>query len=225
MDFIFIIDSMPRLLPGLILTIELSLLGFFIATVIGVPFGILRAYKIPLLASIIIDFYVFIVRGTPILVQIYAAYFLLPVFGVKISPFWIGIVALSFNSAGYQIEIARAAILSMDDGQYEGAFALGLGKFNTLFFVILPQAVLRMLPPMANEMSNLIKASSVLSVITVFELHKAANAIISDSFKFLEMLFAQAVLYVAFVVAMTQLSIYLEKRIGTSLQIKNLSQR
>ena len=89
MDFIFIIDSMPRLLPGLMLTIELSLLGFFIATVIGVPFGILRAYKIPLLASIIIDFYVFIVRGTPILVQIYAAYFLLPVFGVKISPFWI----------------------------------------------------------------------------------------------------------------------------------------
>jgi polar amino acid transport system permease protein len=134
-------------------------------------------------------------------------------------------VVLSFNSAGYQIEIARAAILSMDDGQYEGAFALGLGKFHTLFFVILPQAVLRMLPPMANEMSNLIKASSVLSVITVFELHKAANAIISDSFKFLEMLFAQALLYVAFVVAMTQLSIYLEKRIGISLQVKNLSQR
>ena len=185
MDFIFIIDQMPRLLPGLMLTIELSLVGFFIATVTGVPFGILRAYNIPFLVSIIIDFYVFVVRGTPILVQIYAAYFLLPVFGLKISPFWIGIVVLSFNSAGYQIEIARAAILSMDDGQYEGAFALGLGKFHTLFFVILPQAVLRMLPPMANEMSNLIKASSVLSVITVFELHKAANAIISDSFKFL----------------------------------------
>ena len=67
--------------------------------------------------------------------------------------------------------------------------------------------------------------SSVLSVITVFELHKAANAIISDTFKFLEMLFAQAVLYVVFVVLMTQLSIYLEKRIGTRLQIKNFSQR
>ncbi len=225
MDFIFIIDQMPRLLPGLMLTIELSLLGFLIATIVGVPLGILRAYKIPILVSWVIDFYVFVVRGTPILVQIYAAYFLLPIFGIKISPFWIGIVALSFNSGGYQIEIARAAILSMDRGQYEGSFALGLSKYYTLFFVILPQAVIRMLPPMANEMSNLIKASSVLSVITVFELHKAANAIISDSFKFLEMLFAQAVLYVAFVVAMTQLSIYLEKKIGASLQIKNLSQR
>ena len=225
MDFIFIMEQMPRLLPGLLLTIQLSLIGFLIATILGVPFGVLRAHQIPAYASFVIDFYVFVVRGTPILVQIYAAYFLLPLAGVKLSPFWIGIVALSFNSAGYQIEITRAAIQSIEKGQYEGAFSLGLGKFRTLISIVFPQAFLRMLPPMANEMSNLIKASSVLSVITVFELHKAANAIISDSFKFLEMLSAQAVLYVAFVVLMTQFSIYLEKRIGTKLQIKNFSQR
>lgn len=225
MDFIFIMEQMPRLLPGLLLTIQLSLIGFLIASILGVPFGILRAYKTPAYISFIIDFYVFVVRGTPILVQIYAAYFLLPLAGVKLSPFWIGIVALSFNSAGYQIEITRAAIQSIEKGQYEGASSLGLGKFRTLISIVFPQAFLRMLPPLANEMSNLIKASSVLSIITVFELHKAANAIISDSFKFLEMLFAQAVLYVAFVVLMTQFSIYLEKRVGTKLQIKNFSQR
>ena len=225
MDFIFIMEQMPRLLPGLLLTIQLSLIGFLIATILGVPFGILRAYKTPAYISFVIDFYVFVVRGTPILVQIYAAYFLLPLAGVKLSPFWIGIVALSFNSAGYQIEITRAAIQSIEKGQYEGASSLGLGKFRTLISIVFPQAFLRMLPPLANEMSNLIKASSVLSIITVFELHKAANAIISDTFKFLEMLFAQAVLYVAFVVLMTQFSIYLEKRIGTKLQIKNFSQR
>ena len=225
MDFIFIMEQMPRLLPGLLLTIQLSIIGFSIATILGVPFGILRAYKTPAYVSFVIDFYVFVVRGTPILVQIYAAYFLLPLAGVKLSPFWIGIVALSFNSAGYQIEITRAAIQSIEKGQYEGALSLGLGKFRTLVSIVFPQAFLRMLPPLANEMSNLIKASSVLSIITVFELHKAANAIISDSFKFLEMLFAQAVLYVAFVVLMTQFSIYLEKRVGTKLQIKNFSQR
>ena len=225
MDFIFIMEQMPRLLPGLMLTIQLSLIGFLIATILGVPFGIIRAYQISPYLSFSIDFYVFVVRGTPILVQIYAAYFLLPLAGIKLSPFWIGIVALSFNSAGYQIEITRAAIQSIEKGQYEGAFSLGLGRIRTLISIVFPQAFLRMLPPMANEMSNLIKASSVLSVITVFELHKAANAIISDSFKFLEMLFAQAVLYVAFVVLMTQFSIYLEKRIGTKLQIKNFSQR
>ena len=225
MDFIFIMEQMPRLLPGLLLTIQLSVIGFLIATVLGFPFGILRAYRTPAYVSFVIDFYVFVVRGTPILVQIYAAYFLLPLAGVKLSPFWIGIVALSFNSAGYQIEITRAAIQSIEKGQYEGASSLGLGKFRTLISIVFPQAFLRMLPPLANEMSNLIKASSVLSIITVFELHKAANAIISDSFKFLEMLFAQAVLYVAFVVLMTQFSIYLEKRVGTKLQIKNFSQR
>ena len=225
MDFIFIMEQMPRLLPGLLLTIQLSLIGFLIATILGVPFGILRAYNTPAYISFVIDFYVFVVRGTPILVQIYAAYFLLPLAGVKLSPFWIGIVALSFNSAGYQIEITRAAIQSIEKGQYEGASSLGLGKFRTLISIVFPQAFLRMLPPLANEMSNLIKASSVLSIITVFELHKAANAIISDSFKFLEMLFAQAVLYVAFVVLMTRFSIYLEKRVGTKLQIKNFSQR
>ena len=225
MDFIFIMEQMPRLLPGLMLTIQLSLIGFLIATILGVPFGVLRAHQIPAYASFVIDFYVFVVRGTPILVQIYAAYFLLPLAGIKLSPFWIGIVALSFNSAGYQIEITRAAIQSIEKGQYEGASSLGLGKFRTLISIVFPQAFLRMLPPLANEMSNLIKASSVLSIITVFELHKAANAIISDSFKFLEMLFAQAVLYVAFVVLMTQFSIYLEKRVGTKLQIKNFSQR
>ena len=225
MDFIFIMEQMPRLLPGLLLTIQLSLIGFLIATILGFPFGILRAYQIPGYVSFAIDLYVFVVRGTPILVQIYAAYFLLPLAGIKLSPFWIGIVALSFNSAGYQIEITRAAIQSIEKGQYEGASSLGLGKFRTLISIVFPQAFLRMLPPLANEMSNLIKASSVLSIITVFELHKAANAIISDSFKFLEMLFAQAVLYVAFVVLMTQFSIYLEKRVGTKLQIKNFSQR
>ena len=140
MDFIFIMEQMPRLLPGLLLTIQLSVIGFLIATILGVPFGILRAYQIPAYVSFVIDFYVFVVRGTPILVQIYAAYFLLPLAGVKLSPFWIGIVALSFNSAGYQIEITRAAIQSIEKGQYEGALSLGLGKFRTLISIVFPQA-------------------------------------------------------------------------------------
>ncbi|MEL6210667.1 MAG: amino acid ABC transporter permease, partial [Pseudomonadota bacterium] len=154
------------------------------------------------------------VRGTPILVQVYAAYFLLPMTGLDLSPFWVGTVALVFNSAGYQIEIARGAILSIPAGQAEGAGALGLRRGQTLRLVILPQALARMWPALANEASNLVKASSVLSVIAVFELHKAANAIISQSYKFLEMLAAQALLYLAFVVLLTQLARWLERRAG-----------
>ncbi len=218
MDISFIIDSMPRLLPGLLLTINLSLVGLGAAAIIGLPLGIFHTeIKSKILRSII-DLYVFVVRGTPILVQLYAAYFLIPMTGLKISPFWTGIVALVFNSAGYQVEIARAAILSIHDGQREGARSLGLSKVQTLRKIVLPQAFPRMLPALANEASNLVKASSVLSVIAVFELHKAANAVISQSYKFLEMLAAQAALYICFVIILTQLSLWLEKRYGAYAQ-------
>lgn len=214
MDIDFILSSVPRLLPGLWLTVQLSLLGLFLAALIGLPLGVFRAGRTRGVWTWLIDLYVFLVRGTPILVQVYAAYFLLPMMGLSLSPFWTGIVALVFNSAGYQVEIARASVLSIDEGQRDGAQALGLRPGQSLRLVILPQAIPRMLPALANEASNLVKASSVLSVIAVFELHKAANAIISQSFKFLEMLVAQAVLYVAFVTVLTQLAIWLERRTG-----------
>ena len=218
MDITFIIDSMPRLLPGLLLTINLSLVGLGTAAIIGLPLGILHTEIKGKFLNLMIDLYVFVVRGTPILVQLYAAYFLIPMTGLKISPFWTGIVALVFNSAGYQVEIARAAILSINEGQREGARSLGLSKVQTLRKIVLPQAFPRMLPALANEASNLVKASSVLSVIAVFELHKAANAVISQSYKYLEMLAAQAVLYICFVIILTQLSHWLEKRYGAYAQ-------
>lgn len=214
MDFDFILSSLPRLLPGLWLTVQLSLLGLFLAALLGLPMGVFRAGRTRGVWARLIDLYVFVVRGTPILVQVYAAYFLIPITGISLGPFWTGIVVLFFNSAGYQVEIARAAVLSIDDGQHDGAMALGFQPWQCLRLVTLPQAIPRMLPALANEASNLVKASSVLSVIAVFELHKAANAIISQSYKFLEMLVAQAVLYVAFVTLLTQLAIWLERRTG-----------
>lgn len=214
MDISFIVASLPRLLPGLWLTVQLSLLGLGLAALIGLPMGVFRAGRSRGFWARAVDCYVFLVRGTPILVQVYAAFFLIPMTGLTLSPFWTGIVALVFNSAGYQVEIARAAVQSIDPGQADGARALGLRPWQVLRRVILPQAVPRMLPALANEASNLVKASSVLSVIAVFELHKAANAIISQSYKFLEMLAAQAVLYVAFVTVLTQTAIWLERRTG-----------
>lgn len=212
MDLAFIIEAMPRLLPGLWLTVQLSIVGLVLAAFIGLPLGVLRAELRRGTFATIIDGYVFLVRGTPILVQIYAAYFLLPMAGLKLGPFWTGIIALIFNSAGYQVEIARAAMRSIEPGQWEAAAALGLKRGSILRLVVIPQAFPRMLPALANEASNLVKASSVLSVIAVFELHKSANAIISQSFKFLEMLTAQAALYLIFVVVLTQCAAWLERR-------------
>lgn len=208
------IEVFPRLLPGLWVTIQLSAISLALATMTGVCLGTLRAFmaaRNPLAISM--DGYVFFVRGTPIIVQIYAFFFLLPEAGLRLDVFWIGVLALTFNSAGYQIEIARASVQSIDRGQFDASLALGLSRRRTIWFVILPQALRRMIPPVTNEMSQLVKASSVLSVITVFELHKAANAIVSSSFKFVELLTLQALLYLALILSVSSFARWLETRV------------
>ena len=214
MDFLYIWEVFPRLLPGLWVTVKVSLLSLLLAILIGIYLGTVRAFlsdRNPL--SVLLDGYVFLVRGTPIIVQIYVFFFVLPEAGLRMDVFWIGVIALTFNSGGYQIEIARAAVLSVDRGQSEAALALGLSMRRTIWMVILPQAFRRMIAPVSNEMSQLVKASSVLSVITVFELHKAANAILSSSYKFIELLALQAVLYLALILSVSAFARWIETRV------------
>lgn len=208
------IEVLPRLMPGLWLTIQLSAISLVLAMVIGIGLGTLRAFMRrwnPI--ACLLDAYVFFVRGTPIIVQIYGFFFLLPEAGLRVDIFWIGVVALTFNSAGYQIEIGRAAVQSIDKGQFDASLALGLTAQKTIWLVILPQAIRRMIPPITNEMSQLVKASSVLSVIAVFELHKSANAIVSSSFKFVELLTLQAVLYLVLILSVSAFARWLETRV------------
>jgi polar amino acid transport system permease protein len=215
MDVAFIIASLPRVLPAFGLTILITAIALVLGTVVGVALGTARSLAARRsLATLAIDAWVGFVRGTPIIVQIFIAYFLLPEIGIRLPAFWVGAIALAFNSAGYQIEIARAAVSSIPVGQWDGARSLGLGRAQTLRLVILPQAVRRMMPGLVNEASQLVKASSVLSVIAVFELHKAASAIMADSFKFLEMLALQAILYLAIVLALEWGAGRLERRLS-----------
>lgn len=205
---------LPRLLPALWLTIEISLISLVLALLIGINLGTLQAYLRPgHPLRRLLRVYVFFVRGTPVLVQIFGAFFLLPVLGIELAPFWVGVIALTFNSAGYQIEIARAAIESIDKGQKEGGLALGLEAWQVQWLIILPQALKRMIPPLTNELSQVVKASSVLSVISVFELHKASNALASTSFKYIEVLTLQAALYFIVIHGLSLLSRHLEHRL------------
>ena len=214
MHLLYIAEVFPRLLPGLWVTIQISLLSLVLAILIGIYLGTVRAFlsdRNPL--ALILDGYVFFVRGTPIIVQIYVFFFVLPEAGLRMDVFWIGVLALTFNSGGYQIEIARAAVQSVDRGQFEAALSLGLSVRRTIWMVILPQAFRRMIAPVTNEMSQLVKASSVLSVITVFELHKAANAILSSSYKFVELLTLQAILYLALILSVSAFARWIETRV------------
>tara|TARA_B110000459_G_scaffold98223_1_gene109303 strand:- start:2523 stop:3185 length:663 start_codon:yes stop_codon:yes gene_type:complete len=206
-------EVFPRLLPPLWVTIKVSFISLFLAFIIGLFFGSLNCISSkfnPI--NIITRFYVWIVLCTPIIIQIYAAYLLLPKIGIKLDVFWVGVIALTFNSAGYQIEISRASISSIDKGQYEASKTLGMNIFSSMIYIILPQAIKRMLPATANEASHLIKASSILSVIALLELHKAAINLQGNSFKFIELLALQAMIYLPIVLCTSYIANILQKK-------------
>ncbi|MEO0853820.1 MAG: amino acid ABC transporter permease [Cyanobacteria bacterium J06648_11] len=214
MDVPFLLRTLPKLWPPLQVTIAVSLVSLGLGFALGISLGVLRvAIADWLPVRLAIDAYVWLVRGTPIIVQIYAAFFLLPKIGIQLPLFWVGVVALTFNSVGYQIEIVRAAIASVSRGQREAARAIGMSEGMTLRSILLPQAVQRMIPPLTNELSNVVKASSVLSAIALFELHKASNAIAASTYKYVEVLLLQALLYFAVIQSLSWVARYLETRV------------
>jgi len=207
------VEVFPRLLPPLWVTIKVSFISLFLAFFIGLLFGSVNSiYSRLNPINLVTRFYVWLVLCTPIIIQIYAAYLLLPKVGIRLDVFWVGVIALTFNSAGYQIEISRASISSIEKGQYEASKLLGMNTFSTMIYIIIPQAVKRMLPATANEASHLIKASSVLSVIALLELHKAAINLQGNSFKFIELLALQAILYLPIVLGTSYIASVLQKR-------------
>jgi polar amino acid transport system permease protein len=214
MDIEFIVDILPRLINPLKVTVFVSSISLVLGTLFGVTLGMIWVASAPRsIQRLLLNSYVWFVRGTPIIIQIYLAFFLLPKVGLNLDVFWVGVVALTFNSVGYQIEIVRAAIASVNQGQWEAAESMGMTQRMTFIWIILPQSARRMIPPLTNELSNLVKASSVLSVISLFELTKAGNAIIASSFKFAEVLFLLSVLYFSIIQALSAATKYLETEV------------
>ena len=214
------VEVFPRLLPALWVTIKVSFISLFFAFFIGLFFGTINSVFSKLNPfNLITRSYVWFVLCTPIIIQIYAAYLLLPKVGIQLDVFWVGVIALTFNSAGYQTEISRASISSIPKGQYEASKTLGMNFFTTMFFIILPQAIKRMLPATANEASHLIKASAILSVIALSELHKSAINLQGNSYKFIELLALQAILYLPLILGTSSIASYLQRNKDDSSNI------
>ena len=152
-------------------------------------------------------------RGAPPLVHISIIYFLLPEFGIVFNEFWTGVVALSLIGAGYSVEIFRGAIDAVSFSQLDAAKALGLSRLQSFRLVLLPQAYRLSLPPLTNELANVIKATSLLSVISVNELTKVANDLIFVHFVVVEVIIQLTVLYLVIVGLLMLLSKHLEARL------------
>ena len=203
--------AVPYMLQGALVTIEISALAMVFGTVIGIVCGLLvLSNLLPL--RIATRCYIYFVRGTPALVQVFLIYFALPQAGIYISAFWGGVVALSFNAGGFIAEIVRAGIGSVDAGQTEAAKAIGMTHRQTLVYILLPQSLRRITPPLTNELITLVKSSSLLSVISVTELTRSAQVIIAARFTPFELYAALAFYYLVIISALALLSNFVEKR-------------
>jgi len=210
--FHFVLSILPLLLAGAKLTVKISVLSVFFGLILGLIFGVMRVspFKLPRIVSAV---YVGFLRGTPLLVQIFIAYFALPqLLGHRINPFFAAILACSLNSGAYVAEIFRAGIKSVDKGQFEACASLGLSRFKTMRFVIIPQAWRNVLPALCNEFIAMLKDSSLVSVIGFEELTRQGQLVIAQTYASVEVWCTVAVIYLIMTLAVSCFVSFLEKR-------------
>jgi His/Glu/Gln/Arg/opine family amino acid ABC transporter permease subunit len=206
-----IIEVLPFLLKGALLTIIFSASSEFFGIIIGLVASVIRVSKTKVISWFIIA-YVDIFRGTPLLMQIIFTYYALPYVGINLPAPVAGIVALSLNSGAYVSEIFRAGIESIEKGQLEAARSLGMSYVQTMIYVIIPQTIRRVLPPLTNELVALIKDSSLLSVIAIAELLRTSKEMMTWKLN-PSSLTAAAIIYLIITLPLTRLVGYLEKKL------------
>ena len=206
------LEILPRVLKASLVTLEISFLSLFFSVTLGLIFSII-ALTSGKLINILIRCFVEFTRGVPQLVQISIIYFALPYIGIYFDEFWTGVVALSFIGAGYTIEIFRNAVLNVNKGQHEAGKILGLTNYQTLIYVLYPQIIKRSLPPITNELINVVKASALLSVISVNELTKIMNDVIFEYFVVIEVLLEATIMYLLIISVLVSISRYFGKRL------------
>ena len=208
-----LLDSFwPMLLAGITGTIPLSLASFAIGLVIALLMALLRLSPNVVLSGVA-RFDISIIRGTPLLVQLFVIFYGLPAVGVVIDPFPAAVIAFSLNVGGYAAEVIRAAILSVPRGQWEAAHTVGLSSRKTLTRIILPQAARVSVPPLSNTFISLVKDSSLASLILVTELFRQAQNIAAFSYEFMAVYLEAALIYWLFCLVLSFAQNALEKRL------------
>jgi polar amino acid transport system permease protein len=202
------------LVKGLLMTLQISVISLFFAIIIGLVAALMRISSNPFNKNFSL-LYVEMIRGTPLLVQIFIVYFFLgTVFDLE--RFTSGVIALSIFCGAYIAEILRSGIQSIHPGQMEAARSLGMTYPKAMIYVILPQAFKRTLPPMAGQLINLIKDSSLVSVISITDLTKAGREVVSGSFATFEVWFTVAALYLLLTSTLSWGVQRIEKRLASN---------
>ncbi len=177
----YVLSMLPSLWQGLQVTLTLFAITMALSIPLGMLLALLRVSRIEPLSTLV-NGYIWLMRGTPLLLQIFFIYFALPGIGITLPDFPTAVVAFVLNYAAYFAEIFRAGIQSVDRGQYEGAKVLGLNYSQTMRRIVLPQMVRHILPPMSNETITLVKDTSLIYVLALNDLLRAARLIVQRDF-------------------------------------------
>ena len=204
--------SVTLLAAGLLTTAKICSLAMLLGVALG---GLLGLASLSRIAPVrwAVRGYVDFIRGTPLLIQIFLVYFALPVIGLNLPEFWAGVLALGLNAAGFIAEIVRAGVGAVERGQAEAARAIGMRHRQILWYILLPQSLRTVVPPATNELITLVKGSALLSVISVYELTRAGQAIIAVHFAPFEIFLLIALYYYLTISVLAWFSRWLERRL------------
>lgn len=201
------------LLPGLTMTIPLTAISFAIALVIAVAVALVQFAKVPVLRQLA-RFYIWVIRGTPLLVQLFVVFYGMPNIGILIDPFPAAVIVFSINEGAYMAEIIRAALESVPAGQMEAGRCVGMTYLQTMRRIILPQAMRTAFPSLSNSLISMIKDTSLAANITVTEMFMATERIVALTAEPLALYIEVGLIYLLFCTALTKLQAVGEKKLS-----------
>lgn len=209
-----LIDSFPKMLiPGLTMTIPLTAIAFTLAMVIAVAAALTQYAKVPVLTQLC-RFYIWVFRGTPLLVQLFVVFFGLPDLGIVLEPFPTAVLVFSLNEGAYCAETVRAALEAVPEGQLEAGYCAGMSWFQTMRRIILPQAMRTAFPPLSNSLIAMVKDTSLAANITVVEMFMATQRIASRTYEHLALYMEVGLIYLLFSTVLTWLQRAGEAKLG-----------
>ena len=209
-----VLETLPMLMRGLKLTVEITVGGLFFGFLLGSAAGLMKISR-NTLVRFIAGTYIESIRGTPMLVQAMFLYYGVPLaIGVRIAPVTAGIIIIAINSGAYIAEIVRGAVQSINPGQMEAGRSIGLTHAQAMFYVIWPQALKRMIPPLGNQFIISLKDTSLLMVIGVGELMRTGQVITAVNFRAFEVYMAVGLVYLAMTMTIAKVMAMVEKRLN-----------
>lgn len=201
------------LLPGLTATIPLTLISFFFSLIIAIFTALVQYSHIKILKDIA-RFYIWIARGTPVLVQLYVVFYGLPKIGIMIEPFPAAILVFSLNEGAYSAETMRAALESVPIGQIEAGYCVGMNYFQVITRIVLPQAFRTAFPPLSNSLIAMVKETSLAANITVTEMFMATQRIVARTYEPLALYIEVALIYLLISTLLTKFQRFGEKKLN-----------